>query len=62
MAYMGRSGLGQTDDFQKFCESVLDRIQFLRIRIGLGQKNFTVRSSVTASWPPSPGWMAEMIG
>jgi len=26
--YMGGSGLDRTDDFQKFCGSVLDRIQF----------------------------------
>jgi len=32
--------------FQKFCGSGLDRIQFLRISIGLGLKNFTVCSSV----------------
>jgi len=34
------------DDFQKFCRSGLDRIQFYRIRTGLGLKNFTVRSSL----------------
>jgi len=44
--YMGGSGLDQTDDFQKFCGSGLDRIQLLRIRIGLGLKNLTVRSSL----------------
>jgi len=43
---MGGSGLDQTDDFQKFCGSGLDRIQLLRIRIGLGLKNLTVRSSL----------------
>jgi len=42
----GRSGLDRTDDFQKFWGSGLDRIQFLRIRIGLGLENFTVRSSL----------------
>jgi len=31
-------GLDRTDGFQKFCVSGLDRIQFLRIRIGLGVK------------------------
>jgi len=35
-----------SDDFQKFCGLGLDRIQFYRIRIGLGLKNFTVRSSL----------------
>jgi len=43
---MGRSGVDRTDDFQKFCDAGLDRIQFYRIRTGLGQKNFTVRSSL----------------
>jgi len=43
---MGGSGLDRTDDFQKFCWSGLDRIQFYRIRAGLGLKNFTVRSSL----------------
>ena len=41
---MGGSGLDRTDDFQKFCRSGLDQIQFDRIRTGLGLKNFTVRS------------------
>jgi len=40
------SGLGRTDDFQKFCGTGLDWIQFYRIRTGLGLKNFTVRSSL----------------
>ena len=40
--YIGGSGLDRTDDFQKFCGSGLDRIQFYRIRTGLGLKNFTV--------------------
>jgi len=40
---MGRSGLDQTDDFQKFCGSGLDQIQFFRIRTGLGLKNFIVK-------------------
>jgi len=44
--YIGGSGLDRTDDFQKFCESVLDRLQFYRIRTGLGLKNFAVRSSL----------------
>jgi len=43
---MGGSGLDRTDDFQKFCGSGLDRIQFHRIKTGLGMKNFTVRSSL----------------
>jgi len=43
---MGGSGLDRTVDFQKFCRSGLDRIQFLGIRIGLGLKNFTVCSSL----------------
>jgi len=52
--YIGGSGLHQTDDFQKFCGSGLDRIQFLRIRIRLGLKNMSVCSSllgVTDAWP-----------
>ena len=43
---MGGSGLDRTDNSQKFFASGLDRIQFLRIRIGLGLKNFTVRPSL----------------
>jgi len=43
---MGGSGLDRTKDFQNFCGSGLDRIQFYRIRTGLGLKNFTVRSSL----------------
>jgi len=35
--------------FSKICESGLDRIQFYRIRTGLGLKNFTVRSSLQHS-------------
>jgi len=31
--YIGGSGLGQTDDFQKFCRSGLDRIKFHWIRL-----------------------------
>jgi len=46
MIYMGGSGMNRTDDFQKFCGSGLDRIQFYRIRTGLGLKNFTVGSSL----------------
>jgi len=38
--------MDRTDDFQKFCGSRLDRIQFHGIRTGLGLKNFTVRSSL----------------
>jgi len=44
--YIGGLGLDRTDDFQKFGGSGLDRIQFYRIRTGLGLKNFTVRSSL----------------
>jgi len=44
--YIGGSGLDRTDDFQKFCRSGLDRIQFLRIKIGLRLKNLSVRSSL----------------
>jgi len=44
--YIGRAGLDQTDDFQKFCRTGLDRIQFYRIRTGFGLKNLTVRSSL----------------
>jgi len=43
---MGGSGLDRTDDFQQFCGSGLDRIEFHRIRAGIGLKNFTVRSSL----------------
>jgi len=42
---MGESGLDRTDNFQKFCRSVLDRIPYLWIRVGLGLKIFTIRSS-----------------
>jgi len=51
---MGGSGLDRTDDFQKFRRSGLDRIQLLRIKIGLGLKNFTVRLSLPRTcygWP-----------
>jgi len=47
---MDGSGLDRTDDFQIFCGSGLDQIKFLRIRIGLGLKNFTVRSSLKQTW------------
>jgi len=47
--YIGRSGLDQTDDFQKLWGSGLDRIQFHRIRTGLKLKNFTVSSSLKSS-------------
>ena len=47
--YVGESGLDRTDDFQKFCGSGLDWIQFHRIRAGLGLKNFTGRSFPLAS-------------
>jgi len=56
--YTGRSGLDRTDDFQKFCGLGLDRIQYYRIRTGLGLKNFTVRSSlvrINCFDPPSVG-------
>jgi len=43
------TGLDRTDNFQKFCGSGLDRIQFHRIRTGLGLKNFTVLSSLPDS-------------
>jgi len=43
---MRRPGLDRTDDFQKFCRSRLDQIQFYWIRTGLGLKNFTVNSSL----------------
>jgi len=46
---MGGSGLDRTDDFQKFCRTGLDRIQFHQIRTGLGLKNFTVRSSLLSA-------------
>jgi len=46
---MGGSGLDRIDDFQKFCRSGLDRIQIFRFRIGLGLKNFSVRTSLTTS-------------
>jgi len=46
---MGGSGLDRTDDFQKFCGSRLDRIQFYRFRTGLELKNFTVRSSLSST-------------
>ena len=47
--YTGGSALDRTDDFQKFFGSGLDRIQFFWI-IGLGLKNFTVRSSLLHRW------------
>ena len=48
--YMGGSGLDRTNDFQRFWGSGLDWTQFLQIRIGLGLKNFTVRSSLSQRW------------
>ena len=48
--YMRGSGLDRTDDFQIFCRSGLDRIQFFRIRIGLGLKIFTVHSSLLSTF------------
>jgi len=47
--HMGGAGLDRTDDFQKFCGSGLDPIQFYRIRTGLGLKNFTACSSLVCS-------------
>jgi len=40
--------MDRTDDFLKFCRSGLDRIQFYRIKTGLGLKNFKVHSSLLA--------------
>ena len=48
ISYIGGSGLDRTGDFQKFCRSRLDRIQFYRIKIGLGLKNLSVRSSLVS--------------
>jgi len=39
---MGRSGLDQTEDFQKFFRSGRDRFQLLWIKIDLGLKIVTV--------------------
>ena len=47
--YMGGSGLDRTDDFQKFCRSGLDRIQFYWIRTGFWLKNSTAHSSLLYS-------------
>jgi len=44
--YMVLQGQIRTDDFQKFCESGLYRIQLLGIMIGLELKYFTVCSSL----------------
>jgi len=55
---MGGSGLDRTDDPQKFCGSGLHRIQFLRIRIGLGLKNFTVSSSLLCVHFLSKAWIS----
>ena len=46
--------------FSKICGSGLDQIQLLRIRIGLGPKNFTVHSSLQClprgmAWCPGEG-------
>ena len=51
---MGRSGLNRTGDFQKFCGTGLDRIQLLQARIGLGLKNFTVRSFLAGTTLVTP--------
>ena len=45
MILHGQIKSDRIDDFQKFCRSGLNRIQFYRIRTGLRLKNFTVRSS-----------------
>jgi len=45
-----RIKLDRTDDFQKFCGSGLDWIQFYRIGTGLGLKNLLVRSSLLATF------------
>jgi len=34
--YIGGSGLDRTNDLKKICGSELDRIQFFRIKAGLG--------------------------
>jgi len=39
--HIGGSGRDQTDDFQKFCASGLDWIQFHWIMTGLGLENFS---------------------
>jgi len=54
--YMGGSRLDRTDDFQNFCGSGLNRIQFYRIRTGLGLKNFTIRSSLV-----SKAWTSKIL-
>jgi len=46
ISYIGGSGLDRTDDFPKFCGSGIDQIQFYRIRIELGLKSLSVRSSL----------------
>jgi len=43
------TGLERAIEFQKFCRSALDRIQFCRIKTGLGLKNFAVRSSLVCN-------------
>jgi len=51
---MGGSALDRTNDFQKFCESGLDRIQLLRVWTWLGLNNFTVWSSLIDSGVQDP--------
>jgi len=46
MVLQGRIRTGSDCWFSKSLHTGLDRIQFLRIRVGLGVKNFTVRSSL----------------
>jgi len=58
---MGGSGLDRTDDFQKFWESGLDWLKLLQIRIGLGLKNFTVRSCLVASQTVSNFASSDMV-
>jgi len=48
MVLQGRIRTGSDWWFSKLLRIGLDRIQFLQNRIGLGLKNFTVRSSLTA--------------
>jgi len=57
MLRMQRELNNRTNDFQKFCGSGLDRIQFHRIRTGLRLKNFTVRSSLVAIGPLAVSWL-----
>jgi len=46
--------MDRTDNFENFCGSGLDQIQFHRIRTGLGLKHFTVEMARASTFAARP--------